>query len=143
MSQKSATFMAFWGQNFAKFRTPNFAKLILQAQISLSRNSRKFCNTNKNSFSNLLRKVQALVFGIIQGNWEKHNKYIIHIPSSYTTFGVSNSCKKLHRITTYHSHFSPFFSFLERGKLLLFFRITVIFLNKNLIFTTNTKFLSP
>ena len=42
--------MAFLGQNFAKFRTPNFAKLILQALISISRNSRNFCNTTGDMF---------------------------------------------------------------------------------------------
>ena len=46
IGKNSANLVVFGGQNFAKFRTPNFAKLILQAQISLSRNSRKFCNTS-------------------------------------------------------------------------------------------------
>ena len=45
MSKKRVNLADFGGQNFAKFRTHNFAKLILQSQLLLSRNSRKFCNT--------------------------------------------------------------------------------------------------
>lgn len=55
MSQKSATFMAFWGQNFAKFRTPNFAKLILQALLSISRN---FCNTTLLHMNSKMQRVK-------------------------------------------------------------------------------------
>ena len=45
MSKKRTNLADFGGQTFAKFRIPNFAKSILQALISISRNSRNFCNT--------------------------------------------------------------------------------------------------
>ena len=59
ISQKCAILMAFWHQNFAKFRTPNFAKLILQALISISRNSRNFCNTIQKTFKIIEKYVEA------------------------------------------------------------------------------------
>ena len=48
-----------------------------------------------------LKKVQALVFGIIQGNWEKHNKYIIyHPPTQLLVYPIlAKNCTELPHIT--------------------------------------------
>jgi len=71
INQKCANLVVFGGQTFAKFCIPNFAKLILQAQISLSRNLRKFCNTS----ANRILDGWKTFFCFKQTNWLQNCKF--------------------------------------------------------------------